>query len=340
MGRRSPQQGGHTITDSQSGTSGAGQPDPAAGSRHGPIPEWAGAFGLWAAGRRILWVGADRTLVPYVMAALGAEVTVVDDRAGLLADAAQRVSRAGMAFDLASPAALPHPAAHFDAVVVARPQDAEPGAKAEYARVLAPGGRLVWLGASPADPAAGGWTHRTDGGAGADTWTVMTEVPAEPPVWPPAPSAPQSALDQLAAQLAASLEAAAGFQREAERLARDNATLAAAAVRVRQLEEERQRWADTVRTLKGAARRVDEAVARAAAAEAENAAVRAESRAVWAEHEALAARSERLAAIEASRAWALTARYWHALDHSPARGVLKVARRLVLLAAKRPPDPK
>lgn len=297
-------------------------------------------MGLWAVGRRVLWVGADRTWVPYLMAALGAEVTVVDDRAGRLAEAAQRASVATMAFDLASPAALPHPGAHFNAVVVARLPDPIDEAKAECARVLAPGGRLVWLGVSPADPAAGGWAHRADGGEGADRWTVMTERLAEPPVWPPAPSAPPAALDQLAAELAACWEAAAGFQREAERLARDNAVLAAAAVRVRALEEERQRWVDTVRTLKGTARRVDEAVARAAAVEAENDAVRAESRAVWAEHEALAARSERLAAIEASRAWALTARYWHAVDHSPARGALKVARRLVLLAAKRPPDPK
>ena len=126
---------------------------------------------LWAAGRRVLWIGADDPWPPHLLAALGAEVIVVDERPGPLAEARQRVPRTDLAFELASPMAIPYPPARFAAIVVARQA---PGlnlseVKREFARVLIPGGRLVWLGAAvPADPAVPGWVHRTDGPAVTD----------------------------------------------------------------------------------------------------------------------------------------------------------------------------
>ncbi len=303
----------------------------------------------------MLWIGADDPWPPHLLAALGAEVIVVDERPGPLAEARQRVPRTDLAFELASPMAIPYPPARFAAIVVARQA---PGlnlseVKREFARVLIPGGRLVWLGAAvPADPAVPGWVHRTDGPAGAVSWTLMTPEPVSAPFWPPSDSAPTAALDRLAAALAARTAAWHAVDQEARRLQRDNEILAATAVRVGVLEGELERLVDAHRTLRGVARRIDEAVAEAARLAAEvdawrmrYEAVEAENREVWAEHHTLAARSERLAVIEASRAWALTSRYWRAMDHSWARGVLRVGRRVVLLATGRlrprsGPDPQ
>ena len=303
----------------------------------------------------MLWVGADDPWPPHLLAALGAEVIVVDDRPAPLAEARQRVPRTDLTFELASPMAIPYPSAHFAAVVVGR-QAREvdlPEAKREFARVLMPEGRLVWLGAAiPVDPAAPGWAHRTDGPAGSISWTLMTCKPVSRPCWPPSASAPTAALDRLAAALAARTAAWHAVEQEMWRLEHDNEILAATAVRVGVLEREVEQLADAQRTLQGVARRIDEAVAEAArmATEVDSwrarcEALEAENRAVWAEHHTLAVRSERLAVIEASRAWALTARYWRAMDHSPVRGVLRVGRRVVLLATGRArsrsgPDPQ
>ena len=303
----------------------------------------------------MLWVGADAAWPLHLLAALGANVTVVDDRPAALADAAQRVPRTDVAFELASPMVLPCPSAHFAAVVIARrsPEVSRPEARREFARVLGPGAPLVWWGAAcPADPVVPGWAHRTDGPAGPTAWTLMTEAPLSAPYWPPSDAAPPAALDRMARELAARTAAWQVLNQKARRLQRDNEILAATAVRVGVLESERERLVDAQRTLRGVARRIDEAVAEAArlAAEADAwraryEAVEAENRAVWTEHHTLAARSERLAVIEASRAWALTARYWWALDHSPARGVLRAGRRVVLAATGRSrrrggPDPR
>lgn len=332
-------QGGLTITDTKAHT-GADAHDP-----HTPPSDWYTELALWAAGRRVLWVGADDAWPLHLLAAMGAQVSVADDRPAPLADAAQRVPRPDLAFELAALTALPYAPAHFDAIVMARraPEADLPEARRELARVLAPGGRLVWLGpAGPANPAVPGWAHRIDGPARPVSWILMTQAPVSAPHWPASASAPAAALDRLARELEARTAAWHALDLEARRLQRDNVMLAAAAVRVGVLERERGRLEDAHRTLQGVARRIDEAVAEAARLAAEvdawrarYEAVQAENRAVWAEHHTLAARSDRLAVIEASRAWALTSRYWRALDHSPMRGVLRAGRRAALWATGR-----
>lgn len=110
----------------------------------GPLLDAAGV----EAGMRLLDVGCGTGVVTAAAAARGARATGVDMAAGMLAVARER--HPDLAFVEADAEALPFDAATFEGVVaslVVNHLPAPPRAVGEFARVLAPGGRVavaVW----------------------------------------------------------------------------------------------------------------------------------------------------------------------------------------------------
>jgi ubiquinone/menaquinone biosynthesis C-methylase UbiE len=119
-----------------------------------PAAEMVVEVGRISPGERVLDIGTGTGNGALLAAARGAHATGIDPSESLLQQARKRASEAGLAVDFAVGSAenIPFPDSSFDVLIdvfslifVAEPQ----AAVKEMARVLAPGGRILWTGWVP-----------------------------------------------------------------------------------------------------------------------------------------------------------------------------------------------